>query len=86
MEARPTVSANRYCPRCQNDLLDGGPDLCVGCRNEQDGLCRWCGCRPPQQASDLCARCENASAVAIETGSFRAAVEVADFSAQLSRY
>lgn len=80
------MSANRYCPRCQDDLPDGGPDLCVGCRYEQAGLCRWCGHRQPQRSSDLCVRCENASAVAIETGSFRAAAEVADFSAQLSRY
>ena len=47
---------DNFCAECGNEI-SSGRDTCVGCDNEANGKCRWCGERPPALGSDVCGQC-----------------------------
>ena len=69
------MSATAVCKQCGNELGEAGGSLCVGCQNERAGLCRWCGLRAPQSASELCGECEASAKRVVATGSFAGDLE-----------
>lgn len=44
---------------------------------------RWCGTRPPILGSELCGECEDRGSLAVELGSFDAALDVLRFRSEL---
>src|ERR1035438_1603952 len=58
-----------FCEHCGDELEGSELTLCRECRNEADGVCRWCGERPPADG-EVCDPCAERSAIAVESGGF----------------
>jgi hypothetical protein len=64
-----TTMSTTFCEHCGDELEGSELTLCRECRNEADGLCRWCGERPPADG-EVCDPCAERSAIAVESGGF----------------
>ena len=58
------------CEHCSDKLEGNEQTLCRECRNEADGLCRWCGERPPGADGEVCDPCAERGEIAVELGCF----------------